>query len=134
MIKVEDLRIKNYVLYNGIVVQVWGIIPPAPREDERYGDGYLLELFEGASTITAKLEDVSAIKLNKDWFDKFSFQFFDGGIGWNKYSKDKVEIVLVPTDKGLLPGFFIGGEYTYLQSVHKLQNLYYSLKVKELKL
>jgi hypothetical protein len=71
--KIEEIRIGNYVMYNGIVVRVYGIIPPAPRNDERYGDGYLIEVFEGASTITARLEDIFAIVLNDIWFEKSGY-------------------------------------------------------------
>lgn len=130
----EELRLGNYVMYNGIVVCVYGIIPPAPRKEEYWNGKWILELFDGASTITARLEDISPIKLDKDWFDKFSFQFFEDGFGWDKYRKNGLEIVIAPTNVGKIPAYYVFNDYIYIRLVHKLQNLYYVLKEKDLTL
>lgn len=147
MINVEELRIGNYVMYNDIVVRVYGIIPPAPRKDKRYGDGYLIEVFEGASTITARLEDISPIDFNMEWLKRFSFDFatfvspsqhcgIDMFYGYN-YAilrlGQKSDIILrIKEDfsKVKLENFYVSD----LKYVHDIQNLVYSLSKKELKL
>ena len=146
-IKIEELRLGNYVMYNGIVVSIYGIIPPAPRKDKRYGDGYLIELFEGASTITARLEDISPIDFDMEWLKRFSFDFakfvppsqhcgVDMFYGYN-YGilrlGQKSDIILRIKDdfsKVKLEGFYVSD----LKHVHDIQNLVYSLTKKELKL
>ena len=146
-INIEELRIGNYVMYNGIVVRVYGIIPPAPRKDKRYGDGYLIEVFEGASTITARLEDISAIDFDMKWLKRFSFDFVrfvppsqhcgvDMFYGYN-YAilrlGQKSDIILrIKEDfsKVKLENFYVSN----LKYVHDIQNLVYSLSKKELKL
>lgn len=130
--KPEELRIGNYVMYNGIAVKIYGITPPAPNADDYWHDVWTLELFDGAGTITARLEDISAIKLHEDWFNKFEFQHVPKTLGWSSYLKNGLQITLVPTNKGELPAFYFNGKYEYTRTVHSIQNLYYGIFKKEL--
>lgn len=147
MINIEELRIGNYVMYNGIVVSIYGIVSPAPRKEEYWDGKWILELFEGASTITARLEDISPIDFDMEWLKRFSFDFakfvppsqhcgVDMFYGYN-YGilrlGQKSDIILRIKDdfsKVKLEGFYVSD----LKHVHDIQNLVYSLTKKELKL
>jgi hypothetical protein len=136
MIKIEDLRIGNYVMYNGIVVRVYGIIPPAPGKDKRYSDKWLIEVFEGASTITARLEDISAIDFDADWAKKLKLK----KVTW----KEKVygryvtghshwfEIGRFPVSGGCI--WIEEKQHRLFDYVHELQNITYWMTKKELTL
>ena len=147
MIDIEELRIGNYVMYNDIIVSVYGIIPPAPLKDKRYSDKWLIEVFEGASTITARLEDISPIDFNADWLKRFSFDFakfvppsqhcgvdmfygYDYGILRLGQKSDIILRIKEDFSKVKLEGFYVSN----LKHVHDIQNLVYLLSKKELKL
>jgi hypothetical protein len=140
MIKIEELRIGNYVMYNGFVVRVYGIIPPAPRKDKRYGDGYLIEVFEGASTITARLEDISAIEISKEWLLKIQFSEFNWTQTELQLSNGKFYCSFKFFKNGRIDCFFCGEkestkyEELSLKYIHRIQNLYSSLTFEQLQL
>jgi hypothetical protein len=129
MIKIEDLRIGNYVMYNGIVVRVYGIIPPAPRKDKRYGDGYLIEVFEGASTITARLEGISAIELRGDWFNKSAYIDHGHSI---EYSNKRGSVVIEEDLMEIYGSKQYSPFMAHCGFVHQWQNLHYTLFSEEL--
>ena len=136
MIEIEELRVGNYVMYNNTVVQVWGIISPAPREDKRYGDGYLIEVFEGASTMTVKLEDVSAIDFDAEWAEKLKLK----KVTWkeNIYNRYVIEhshwfeVGRFPVSGGCI--YIDDKQYKLFDFVHELQNITYWITKKELTL
>ena len=145
--KIEELRIGNYVMYNGIVVSVYGIIPPSPNADDYWNDVWILELFDGASTITARLEDISPIDFDMEWLKRFSFDFakfippsqhcgVDMFYGYNygilRLGQKSDIILRIKEDfsKIKLEDFYVSD----LKHVHDIQNLVYSLTKKELKL
>ena len=147
MMKIEELRIGNYVMYNGIVVSVYGIIPPSPNADDYWNDVWILELFDGASTITARLEDISPIDFDMEWLKRFSFDFakfippsqhcgVDMFYGYNygilRLGQKSDIILRIKEDfsKIKLEDFYVSD----LKHVHDIQNLVYSLTKKELKL
>ena len=131
MINVEELRIGNYVMYNDIVVRVYGIIPPAPNADDYWNDVWILELFEGASTITARLEDISAIELRGDWFNKSNY--FDHGHSV-EFSNNRGSVII---EEDLME-IYGNGQYPPFMAhcgfVHQWQNLHYALFSEELKI
>ena len=146
-LNIEELRIGNYVMYNGIVVSVYGIIPPSPNADDYWNDVWILELFDGASTITARLEDISPIDFDMEWLKRFSFDFakfvppsqhcgVDMFYGYNYgilrlgQKSDIILRIKVDFSKVKLEGFYVSD----LKHVHDIQNLVYSLTKKELKL
>ncbi len=129
--KIEEIRIGNYVMYNGIVVEVYGIIPPAPRNDERYGDGYLIEVFEGASTITARLEDIFAIVLNDIWFEKS--EYIDHGHSV-EYSNRRGAVIIEEDLMEIYGNKQYSPFMAHCGFVHQWQNLHYVLFGEELKI
>ena len=147
MMKIEELRIGNYVMYNGIVVSVYGIIPPSPNADDYWNDVWILELFDGASTITARLEDISPIDFDMEWLKRFSFDiakfippsqhcgvdmFYGYNYGILRLGQKSDIILRIKEDfsKVKLEDFYVSD----LKHVHDIQNLVYSLTKKELKL
>jgi hypothetical protein len=134
MINVEELRIGNYVMYNGIVVRVYGIIPPAPNADDYWNDVWILELFEGASTITARLEDISAIDFDADWVKKLKLR----KVTWkeNVYGRYVTEhshwfeIGRFPLSGGSI--WIEDKQHSLFDFVHELQNITYWMTKKEL--
>ncbi len=127
----EELRIGNYIMYNGIVVKVDGITPPAPRNDIRYGDGCLIELFDGAGTITARLEDISAIELRGDWFNKSNYINHGHSI---EHSNNRGTVII---EEDLMEIYGHGQHSPFMAHcgfVHQWQNLHYALFGEELKI
>ena len=141
------IRIGNYVMYNGFTVSIYGIIPLAPRKEEYWNGKWILELFDGASTITARLEDISPIDFDMEWLKRFSFDFakfvppsqhcgVDMFYGYNygilRLGQKSDIILRIKEDfsKIKLEGFYVSD----LKHVHDIQNLVYSLTKKELKL
>lgn len=120
----KELRLHNYVMYNGMVISVSEILSPKPRSDERYNNKYVIELFDGAGLIDATLEEIEPISLNEEWILKskiekqngYPYKFLNGylkirnGVYFFKYYDIEVE----------LPFF------------HNLQNLYFALTGAEL--
>ena len=130
MIKIEELRIGNYVMYNGFVVKVYGIIPPAPNADDYWNDVWILELFEGASTITARLEDISAIELNNEWCALFLKE------DYTQENGSYIDICLTEVFLGGMDSCVNGHGFLLedVKYVHELQNITYWLAKKELTL
>jgi len=130
MINVEELRIGNYVMYNDIVVKVYGIIPPAPLEDKRYSDKWLVEVLDGSSYHTARLEDISAIELRDDWCALFLKEDYTQENG-SYIDICLAEVFLGGTDSCVNGHGFLLEDVKY---VHRLQNIVYSLTSKNITL
>lgn len=58
MIRIEDLRICQTVMYNGVKCRVYSIMCARPDKNERYDDKPTVELFDGAGLITALEEEI----------------------------------------------------------------------------
>jgi hypothetical protein len=58
MIRIEDLRICQTVMYNGVKCRVYSIMGARPDKNERYDDKPTVELFDGAGLITALEEEI----------------------------------------------------------------------------
>ena len=56
---------------------------------------------------------------------EFGFVKIPGGIGWDKYIKDEVEIVIVPTKKGRIPAFrYAADAYKVMRSKEDVKFIY----------
>lgn len=132
--KVEELRIGNYVLINNkkshaglknIPFKVVGInrlknYSISLSNDEEYEYNQYLEYIE-------------PIYLTEDLLLKCGFKRKVSGIGWDKFVNGYVEISLAPLKDGFkLPVYYCNGEYIKLLYLHQLQNLYYALTQTEL--
>lgn len=117
MIQKNELRIGNYVDFNGELAkisQLWD-----KEAMFKCGDSDLYE-------------NLKAILLTEELLLKCGFKKRDRGIGWDKFIMGDIEITLAPTNKGKIPAYHIKGEYVFIQALHKLQNLYFALTNKEL--
>jgi len=140
MIKVEELRLGNYVMYNGMVMSVSEILSPKPRKDERYNNKYVIELFDGAGLLSATLDQIEVIPLSKEWLEKIGFI----PSHWDKreisLSDGKFYCSFKFYKNGRTDCFFCGEkestvyEELSIRYVHRIQNLYSSLNFKNLKL
>lgn len=128
MIQPSELRLGNWVHHE----RVWSHRQPdygSPSEfdfqwEER--DWYAI----GESTIN--FDDVSPIVITEEWLEKLGFEYERATVGgwerWEKWTSKKGRIKLL--DKKFSWGI---GEYSnYIQYVHQLQNLYFSLTGEEL--
>jgi hypothetical protein len=114
-------------MYNGIVVRVYGIIHPAPRN----GDEYLVELFDGASTITARLEDIFAIVLNDIWFEKSGYVDHGHSV---EYSNRRGTVIIEEDLMEIYGNKQYSPFMAHCGFVHQWQNLHYVLFGEELKI
>jgi hypothetical protein len=123
MIRAEELRLCNYVMYNGMVMSVSEILSPKPRKDERYNNEYVIELFDGAGLINAALDEIEPIPLTEEWLNKFTYNF--KGLGFSDLT----------VGYGMTSGivhFYIGNYAKRIDYIHQLQNLYFALTQNEL--
>jgi hypothetical protein len=145
MIEAKELRLGNYVMYNGMVMSVSEILSPKPRKDERYNNKYVVELFDGAGLIDATLDEISGIPLDEDWFYKFKFTVRDKTFSLN-YGGESMRYAILETDiRNPFIVYFHGrfgfnmnggrknGDYCF-NEVHRLQNIYFESTNKELRL
>lgn len=129
MIRPEELRIGNYVKYNGMVLSVIGINHPVPCEDKRYRDKWVIDLLcDGI--ITSTLDEIEPLKLTEELVIKFGGAELVGfDDGYKRFNINGVHLSISPPDRD----WFI--EYVHqipIEYLHTLQNFYFSTKQEEL--
>lgn len=134
MLTAEQLRINNYVHYNGMNLPISSIKSPKPLKDKRHSDKWIIELFDGASTIDCVINDIKPIELTEEWLLKMGFQFpeseFESEIIVNKESRFSAIKAKGFYSVGLAGSF--GLFLIKLKYVHEVQNLYHSVFGEEL--
>ena len=124
--KVNELRLGNYVYagHGDFPMYVTHIFP-----DEVYLN------FNGneGDPWEEKEKDLKPIPLTEDILLKSGFGKRSGGVGWDSYRFGALTLVMAPTAKGKTPAYQIDGDYILIRHIHQLQNLYFSLTGKELK-
>lgn len=138
---IEELRIGNYVEYNGCTGVVYAVHSPIPCEDEHFRDIGIVELVIGG-IVTARIDEIQPIPLTEELLLKFGFER-------KSYTTEGVEIEIVFYQIGniviyLLRDFFeieiitSSGHFnlrkTFPKNLHQLQNLYHSLTGQELEI
>lgn len=78
-LKPQDLRIENYVNYNQMNLPIYGIRSPKPLKDKRFADKWLIELFDGASTIDCTIDDIHPIPITEEILLMAGFKHTGGG-------------------------------------------------------
>jgi len=76
MINPLELRLGNYVLYNGQTAIVSGINSPAPRKDKNFDGKYVIELVLGG-LIDCTPEELEPIPLTEEILLKLGFEKTD---------------------------------------------------------
>lgn len=145
MMVISELRIGNYVEYNGYTGIVSALHSPVPCSDKEYNDIGLVELVLGG-IVTARIDEINPIPLTEDLLLKLGFsdkEYKDGYIGID-INSDSITTDFVLT-KPLVMGEFqksFSWEYRagnipffkQIKFLHRLQNLYYSLTGEELEI
>lgn len=132
------LRIGNLVEYNGITWYVHGICIPAPMEDKRYSDKYIIDLFDGAGVISVTIEDIEAILIDSDVLTKAGFEFSSHFV-W-QHTKSGILFDQCEPECEYRYNTGITSAYPYSDIVirslylHDLQNKYFAIRGKELKI
>ena len=132
--KPEELRIGNYVTINnekaysglkGIPFKVVGI-----NKKERYS----IQLSNNEYyEYNQFIEFVQPITLTEELLLKCGFEKILGGIGWDKFIKDGVELSFAPlVGGGYIPVYRFNNDYIKIRFLHQLQNLFWCLSQKEL--
>lgn len=134
--KPEELRIGNYVTINneksysglkGIPFKVVGI-----HKLEKYS----IQLSNNEYyEYNQFIEFIQPIKLNEELLLKCGLKKVLGGIGWDKFIKDGVELSFAPlVGGGYIPVYRFNNDYIKIRFLHQLQNLFYALTQKELEI
>lgn len=133
MIKPEELRIGNKILYGKSVVTVVSIESKNLSEAYKNKSSITVQIANGAY-ISVEDDGYSAIELTEEWLLKFGFEkkaehnfrlyVFTRGV-IHAYTSGKVEIEI-----GNKSGYSFG--YPLVYFVHQLQNLYFALTGSEL--
>ena len=134
--KAEELRLGNYVYYNGMNLQVYSIQNKFPRfpEGGRWDNAILIDLVcDGI--ITCTLEEVSGIPLNEEIFLSCGFKYLnEGNKSEGMISPENEKGIKFKVEKIAGDFMFAINPYYYHKTsfLHELQNLYYILTKKEL--
>ena len=116
MINPLELRLGNYVLYNGQIAVVSGINSPAPRKDKKFDGKYVIELvLDGLIVCTP--EELEPIILTGSLLLDFGFK----KIGRQYSTRGDIRFHLV--DNGGLSCI----DYKHINYLHQLQNLVFSV-------
>jgi hypothetical protein len=124
MLKATDLRIGNWLEYNGCFGTVLGIHGPWPRKEERYSEKWLIDL-SIRGILTDTIESMLPIPFTREWLLNWGFK--DAGIIGRDYRKGDFRIWFEDGTVNL----WHYDQYE-LQYVHQLQNLYSTLTKQEL--
>lgn len=134
--KPEELRIGNYVTINnhncysglkGIPFKVVGI-----QKLERYSIQLSNNEYYDYNQF---IEFIQPITLTEELLLKCGFEKILGGIGWDKFIKDGVELSFAPlVGGGYIPVYRFNNDYIKIRFIHQLQNLFYTLTQKELEI
>lgn len=119
MVHAQDLRIGNWILYDGHECRVWGIQYVVP--DVAYQ--VIIDAHKGVGGY-----DFDGIPLSEEWLIRFGFEILSGKQGYFAETKTPW-FVLTKTDDVFRLAFYNTAEINY---VHQLQNLYFALTGSEL--
>lgn len=130
----KELRVGNYVKYNGHYLTVIGISPPLPIQTEKFNEKWLIELLDNGY-ITATIEEIEPVELTAEIIEKFgmvnrgrghSIPLIKGNVlSLNLLSKSAIMNIHGPF--GLVTP-------KHIKYLHQLQNIYFLLTDKELEL
>lgn len=116
MVNPLELRLGNYVLYNGQVAIVSGISSPAPRKDKNFDGKYVVELVLGG-LIDCTPEELEPVILTEEILLKCGFE----KIGRQYLTRGDIRFKIV--DNGDLSCI----DYKHINYLHQLQNLVFAI-------
>ena len=121
----EDLRIGNYIEYEGIIYFIQDISMFKGRYTSNL---FLSPVHSFATHYNIPILDLQPVPLTKDKLIELGLQKDKQDTGDHFYSKEDFSIIMYDE----YVSYFDGDIETKIRSVHHLQNLYYDLKGKEL--
>ena len=122
--KTNELRLGNYVKFM-TDISTWMLgkvnaINPNKATIDNYNIKYC---------------NIQPILLDTELLIKSGFKRQVTGIGWDKYSKDGIDLSLAPLKNDCyVPTFCVNGEYVRIIYLHQLQNIFWCLSGKELEI
>lgn len=136
--EINELRVGNYVNYNGLNLEVYSFENRYPRSEKRYDNTVLVDLlFDGF--ITAILHEVKGIPLTEEILLNCGFEKINHISGYIFYSFDRnykrEKFAYMPLDVYLNPNYAKIANFTVrnnIEYVHQLQNLFFAINGKEL--
>lgn len=130
--KTKELRLRNYVMYNGYEVVVTGVNSPQPLKDEWFNNQYLVEVYVSGGLITAREDELEPIVITDKILKKFGLEInkYGGYLYQEVYQAGKLFIFVINSFQTQM------GDWDYVEVeikyVHQLQNLYFALTGEEL--
>lgn len=136
--EINELRVGNYVNYNGLNLEVYSFENKYPRSEKRYDNTILVDLlFDGF--ITAILHEVKGIPLTEEILLNCGFEKINHICGYSFYSFNRKSLkdknAYMPLYIYLNPNCAKIADFTVKQNVeyvHQLQNLFFAINGKEL--
>lgn len=136
--EINELRVGNYVNYNGLNLEVYSFENKYPRSEKRYDNTILVDLlFDGF--ITAILHEVKGIPLTEEILLNYGFEKINHICGYSFYSFNRKSLkdinAYMPLYIYLNPNCAKIADFTVKQNVeyvHQLQNLFFAINGKEL--
>lgn len=136
--EINELRVGNYVNYNGLNLEVYSFENRYPRSEKRYDNTVLVDLlFDGF--ITAILHEVKGIPLTEEILLNCGFEKINHISGYIFYSfgrnYKREKFAYMPLDVYLNPNYAKIANFTVrnnIEYVHQLQNLFFAINGKEL--
>lgn len=125
MIKIEELRVGNWVLWNGEYVNVYGLEKA-------------LERFERTKINDLYIEDFEPIPLTEEILLKCGFEDEDGGFGrwlrldYDIHNKNRHMLYKIGIERIEMCSKGMTTADAPLKHLHQLQNLYFALTGQEL--
>lgn len=136
--EINELRVGNYVSYNGLNLEVYSIENKYTRADNRYNNKVLVDLVCDGF-ITARLDEIQGIPLTEQILLNYGFKKINhiGGYSFYSYDRDKMKkrVSFMPLDVYLNPNYVKIANFSVRQNieyVHQLQNLFYTINGVEL--
>lgn len=128
--KASELRLGNYVEYNGMYLQVSGIHSPQPRKPEKFNNVECVDLLcDGI--ITAAISEIKPIKLSGDIFDKVGFQ----QVRKLEFTSKNIHLVFrISKESWAIQISIDDVNFLYADFLHQLQNAYYVITEEEIKI
>lgn len=153
MIEINELRIYNWVNYNGGQNKVCAIESPRPHKEEYWNGKWVIEI-NPPDVFNVPLNELTPIPITEEWLDRLGF--YKKGGSWGFYDGEKFITEGYFWEHGEL-GFWGGFEFDIINGVgdfyisvvtekgseehpfsheikyvHQLQNTFFSLTGKEL--
>jgi arginine/ornithine N-succinyltransferase beta subunit len=92
-------------------------------------DGYIIELFDGASTIDCKIEDLKPISLTEDILVKLGFEKTENP---REMKYEDYSVLFLREIRFVICNYMENPPTVKVQFLHQLQNLYHSLTGEEI--